>query len=164
MNAHAYTLGVGLALADVGLRKEAAEVMTADAAARLGEKIGIDWKTAEFTAADLVAGVKVELEHGARDPETDVTGDDLETTAKIAWAHLKEDPKYYVKLDKMEKKANGDESAGKPVDKSQVVSWFKKNPNPPDKDVHSFASEMGYNPHELERVIYQLATDAVREL
>lgn len=102
---HADILGVNLAPADAGFQKEAAEAMIEDAAARLGEKIGIDWKTAKFTPAALAAGIKVELEHGSRDSETNVTNNDPEKTAKIAWAHLKEDPKYYDKLAKMEKSA-----------------------------------------------------------
>ena len=47
----------------------------------------------------------VELEHGARDPETNVTGDDLLLTGKIAWAHLKEIPDYYTRLLAMEEEA-----------------------------------------------------------
>ena len=47
----------------------------------------------------------MELEHGAMDPETDVTGDDVVTTGKIAWAHLKEIRDYYSRLDQMEAEA-----------------------------------------------------------
>jgi len=50
-------------------------------------------------------GLSVELEHGAHDPETDVTKDDLLVTGKIALAHLKEFPDYYTRLAKMELKA-----------------------------------------------------------
>lgn len=69
----------------------------------IGEKIGIDWEKAQFTVDDLSKGIQVELEHGTQDPQTNVTDNNLETTAKIAWAHLKEDPEYYKKLAKMEK-------------------------------------------------------------
>jgi hypothetical protein len=44
----------------------------------------------------------VELEHGRRDPATNVTDDDPETTAKIALAHLNELPDYYDRLAVME--------------------------------------------------------------
>jgi hypothetical protein len=44
----------------------------------------------------------VELEHGTRDPETDVTGDDPLLTGKIALAHLREFPDYYPRLARME--------------------------------------------------------------
>ena len=44
----------------------------------------------------------VELEHGLRDPATNVTGDDATTTGKIALAHLNEFPDYYTRLERME--------------------------------------------------------------
>jgi hypothetical protein len=47
----------------------------------------------------------VELEHGAIDPETNMTGDDLVLTGKIAWAHLKEIRDYYTRLEHMEAEA-----------------------------------------------------------
>ena len=43
-------------------------------------------------------GLEVELEHGSRDPQTDVTHDDPLLTGKIAWAHLKEKKDYYWRL------------------------------------------------------------------
>ena len=52
-------------------------------------------------------GLGVELEHGRRDPETDVTGDDPLTTGKIALAHLREIPDYYTRLAAMEADAEG---------------------------------------------------------
>jgi len=51
-------------------------------------------------------GLEVELEHGARDPETNVTHDDPLLTGKIALAHLNEFPDYYTRLAKMEKEAD----------------------------------------------------------
>jgi hypothetical protein len=48
-------------------------------------------------------GLHVELEHGARDKQTNVTDDDIIMTGKIALAHLKEIPDYYTRLHKMEK-------------------------------------------------------------
>ena len=72
-------------------------------AREVGERIGIDWDTSEFTPKSLASGMQVEYEHGSSDPETDVTGNDEELTAKIAWAHLKESPDYYKALEKMEK-------------------------------------------------------------
>lgn len=73
---------------------------TTEDARRLGNQVGID-----FTKIDieqLRMGIRVELEHGAHDPETNVTNDDLEITTKIAWAHLKEIPDYYTRLKAME--------------------------------------------------------------
>ena len=50
----------------------------------------------------------VEFEHGARDPQTDVTGDDPIATGKIALAHMKEFPDYYERLERMEAEAERD--------------------------------------------------------
>ena len=47
----------------------------------------------------------VELEHGTRDPWTNVTNDDPIMTGKIALAHLNEFPDYYDRLEEMEEAA-----------------------------------------------------------
>lgn len=74
-------------------------------ATRIGEEIGIDWTTSPFDAEQFLMGLHVELEHGAHDPETNVTDDDEIVTGKIAWAHLKELPDYYTRLAEMEAEA-----------------------------------------------------------
>ena len=74
-------------------------------ARRIGEQIGIDWATAPFDVDQFRRGMDVELEHGAHDPATDVTGDDPATTGKIALAHLNEFADYYTRLEKMEEEA-----------------------------------------------------------
>jgi hypothetical protein len=71
-------------------------------ARRIGEAIGIDWGMSPFDVEQFRMGLHVELEHGAHDPETNVTDDDERTTGKIAWAHLKELPDYYTRLAAME--------------------------------------------------------------
>ncbi len=78
---------------------------TLDQARDLGTTIGIDWATSPFDVEQFRRGLEVELEHGAHDAETDVTGDDPVLTAKIAWAHLKELPDYYTRLAVMEGEA-----------------------------------------------------------
>lgn len=72
-------------------------------ARQIGERVGIDF--AHYDLEQFRRGLSVELEHGTHDPGTNVTNDDLETTAKIAWAHLKEIPDYYSRLSKMEAEA-----------------------------------------------------------
>lgn len=69
----------------------------------IGNKIGVDWKQVDLNEFNI--GLNVELEHGLRYPETNVTNDDELITGKIAWAHLKEFPDYYTRLSKMEKEA-----------------------------------------------------------
>ncbi len=70
--------------------------------------IGLDFEKAAFTIDDLAAGMEVELEHGMRDPRTNVTDDDPVLTAKIAWAHLLEMPDYYERLEEMERAAESE--------------------------------------------------------
>jgi len=72
-------------------------------AKEIGDNLGIKWddvKLEEFTR-----GLNVELEHGSKDPQTNVTDNDGKLTGEIAWAHLKEFPDYYTRLAKMEKAA-----------------------------------------------------------
>ena len=45
------------------------------------------------------------MEHGSRDPNTNVTNDDPLVTGKIALAHLNEFLDYYTRLDEMEEAA-----------------------------------------------------------
>jgi hypothetical protein len=72
-------------------------------AKQIGVQIGIDWN--KVNLEQFRRGLEVESEHGAHDPETNVTNDDPVMTGKIAWAHLKEIPDYYTRLDKMESEA-----------------------------------------------------------
>ena len=78
---------------------------TIEDARRIGIAIGIDWAVSPFDVEQFLTGLEVELEHGAHDPETNVTGDDPVLTGKIAWAHLKELPDYYTRLAVMEGEA-----------------------------------------------------------
>lgn len=76
---------------------------TTDEARQIGTKIGIDFN--KFDLEQFRMGLKVELEHGRGDPETNVTDSNFKITGKIAWAHLKEIPDYYTRLKKMEHQA-----------------------------------------------------------
>jgi hypothetical protein len=78
-----------------------------DKAREIGQIIGIDWDNAPFDLEQFRMGLEVELEHGTRDPETNVTGDDPILTGKIALAHLREFPDYYTRLAVMEAEAEG---------------------------------------------------------
>jgi hypothetical protein len=78
-------------------------VFTTEEALEIGNKLGLNWDN--VNSEEFRRGLEVELEHGARDPQTNVTGDDLQLTGKIAWAHLKEFPDYYTRLDKLEAEA-----------------------------------------------------------
>ena len=76
---------------------------TVEEARKIGDALNIDWS--KFDAEQFRMGLDVELEHGKRDPATNVTDDDPILTGKIALAHLNEFPDYYTRLEKMEKEA-----------------------------------------------------------
>lgn len=78
---------------------------TRDQALDAARQLAIDWVHEDFDVEALRQGMNVELEHGTRDPDTDVTHDDPVTTAKIALAHLREFPDYYERLASMEARA-----------------------------------------------------------
>jgi hypothetical protein len=69
----------------------------------VGDDLGVDWEHVDVD--QFRQGMDVELEHGLRDSETNVTDDDVSTTGRIAWAHLKEFPDYYDRLEQMEEEA-----------------------------------------------------------
>lgn len=77
--------------------------ITSIEAKRVGDRLGLVWGS--VLLEQFRRGLEVELEHGARDPQTNVTNDDMTLTGKIAWAHLKEIPDYYTRLDKLEAEA-----------------------------------------------------------
>jgi len=77
--------------------------ITSEQAKKIGENLGVNWS--RFNIQQFKKGMSVELEHGIRDSVTNVTNDDLLLTGKIALAHLKEFPDYYIRLEKMEKEA-----------------------------------------------------------
>ena len=80
-------------------------VFSAKQARTIGERIGIDWGRCPFDVEQFRTGLDVELEHGRRDPLTNVSDDDEITTGKIALAHLNEFPDYYTRLAEMEAEA-----------------------------------------------------------
>lgn len=72
-------------------------------AKEIGDQLKIDWS--KFDLKQFQNGMNVELEHGMHDPETNVTNNDPLMTGKIAYAHMKEFPDYYERLEKMEEEA-----------------------------------------------------------
>jgi hypothetical protein len=70
---------------------------------QIGDTLGISWD--KFDVEQFTMGLNVELEHGRRDPATDVTHDEPTATGKIALAHLNEIPDYYTRLAVMEHEA-----------------------------------------------------------
>jgi hypothetical protein len=94
---------VGAAVYAIHHRKEPRKKVSPRKAQKIGEELGVDWTMID--PEQFRRGMEVELEHGRRDPATDVTGDDLLLTGKIALAHLNEFPDYYTRLERMEEEA-----------------------------------------------------------
>lgn len=78
---------------------------TLEEAKKIAQKLNIDFSKEKFTLNDFFQGMNVELEHGTRFPNTNVTNNDPILTGKIALAHLYEFPDYYVRLQKLEDEA-----------------------------------------------------------
>jgi hypothetical protein len=78
-------------------------VFTPEKAKEIGEVLGVDWT--KFDLEQFRVGMDIELEHGKRDPNTNVTDDDPLMTGKITLAHLNEFPDYYTRLLKLEEEA-----------------------------------------------------------
>ena len=99
--------------------------LTAKQVKEVCDKIGVDWTTVDF--GEFMQGVKEELEHGcefaiAPDAnQTNVTGDDLESTAKIALAHLYEVTDYYTRLEQLEDEGDAHWENNDPKE------WIKDN-------------------------------------
>lgn len=74
---------------------------TLEDAKQIGSQLNIDWNIVDIN--QFFKGINVELEHGSKDPETNVTNDDPILTGKIALAHIKELPDYYTRLETIEK-------------------------------------------------------------
>jgi APA family basic amino acid/polyamine antiporter len=74
-------------------------------AAEVAGILRIDFAAVDFDLDQFHQGMRVELQHGTGDPDTNITNDDLVTTGKIALAHLNEIPDYYTRLAAMETEA-----------------------------------------------------------
>jgi hypothetical protein len=71
-----------------------------DEAKRIGDQLNIDWNIVDIN--EFLMGLNVELEHGSRDANTNITNNDPILTGKIALAHLNESSDYYTRLKRIE--------------------------------------------------------------
>jgi len=76
------------------------QTITEDEAILVGNNIGLDWENIDIQ--EFRRGLEVELEHGLVNKNSNVTGDDINLTGKIAMAHLNELNDYYTRLDIVE--------------------------------------------------------------
>ncbi|WP_205454965.1 DUF5661 family protein [Clostridium botulinum] len=73
-----------------------------DEAKQIADALKIDFSKEKFSLEEFTMGINVELEHGTRFPNANVTNNDPILTGKIALAHLTEFPDYYTRLKKFE--------------------------------------------------------------
>ena len=59
-------------------------------------------KPSRFHSLEFKSGLEIELEHGTRFPEANVSGNHPIATGRIVLAHLKESLDYYLRLACME--------------------------------------------------------------
>ena len=81
------------------------QYFTTDQARVIATALEIDFSALGCDLEQFRMGLGVELEHGPRDTETDVSGNDPIVTGKIALAHLTEFPDYYTRLAILEDEA-----------------------------------------------------------
>ena len=79
---------------------------TTDEASKIAKDLKIDFSKEKFDLQQFTIGVNVELEHGNKFPNANVTNNDPILTGKIALAHLMEFPDYYTRIKKLESEAN----------------------------------------------------------
>jgi hypothetical protein len=83
---------------------------TSDEAEAIATELRIDFGRLGCDLEQFRMGLDVELEHGSREPGTDVSRNDPIVTGKIALAHLTEFPDYYTRLAVLEREAADDKS------------------------------------------------------
>jgi hypothetical protein len=81
------------------------QYFTKDQARAIATELGIDFRALGCDLEQFRLGLGVELEHGPRSPESDVSGNDPIVTGRIALAHLTEFPDYYTRLAVLEREA-----------------------------------------------------------
>ncbi len=62
----------------------------------------IGGETLDISLSEFKSGLEIELEHGVRFPEANVSGNHPIATGRIVLAHLKESLDYYLRLECME--------------------------------------------------------------
>ena len=78
--------------------------ITLSDAKKVGNKLGINFRVVPVKYFQY--GMQIEAEHGGKNKLTNVTHDNKLKTGKIALVHILEYPDYYIRLKKLEEKAD----------------------------------------------------------
>lgn len=123
--------------------------LTVELAKRIGDKLHVNWNA--ISPDTLAKGAKVELEHKDILPDKgELTMRDYVIACKIALAHLKERPDYYIKLADMERSPIKGRKKDEPIIKQEYKNVIEQM-------VEDIIKEMRYPPKALD---YNKLSDA----
>ncbi len=109
----------------------------------IAKKHGVDVAQLE---AELKLGIEVELEHTENE----------EMAREIALDHLWEMADYYTRLKGMEEEAKEKEGSAPTEEQAkQIIEYVASTPDIDDDKLHKFFEELGVDPHEGERIVYE---------
>jgi phage head maturation protease len=111
-----------------------------DDSKRIGDKLNIDWN--KINIDEFQRGLEIELEHGKKNPQTNITDDDEILTGKIALAHLNEFHNYYSKKEGLSKLEN----------ELQKVHVYVKTPSEAPSGSQIYTGEKGGKYYETEEI------------
>lgn len=149
---------IGLLKEELGIDSKDGPI--SDTIKTVGDNLGVDWSKIPFS--EFEAGYYVELEHGLKNPQTNVTNDDMVATLKIALAHLNELPDYYTRLAKMEKEGGVSESLSD-KDKAAIEKWLRDTEDIKDSDFHKMVVGLGLEPDDAETYVYKLTQKLLKK-
>ena len=116
--------------------------MTVELAKRIGDKLNVNWNA--ISPDTLAKGAKVELEHEDLFPDQGkMTMRNYVMACKIAIAHLKERPDYYIELADMEKSPIRGKKPEEPIIKQEYKNVIESL-------VEEVLNEMHYPPKSLD--------------
>lgn len=99
-----------------------------DIVKRIGDKLHVNWNA--ITPDTLLKGAKVELEHEDILPDHGRSWRDIVMVTRIALAHLKERPDYYMKLADMERSAVMPRKNQEPIIKKEYTEIVERIDKP----------------------------------
>jgi len=115
--------------------------LTVDLAKRIGDKLKVNWNA--ISPDTLAKGAKVEMEHEDLFPDEGDSIRNYTIACKIALAHLKERPDYYIKLADMEKSPVKDKKPEQPIVRQEYKNVIEQL-------IDEVLNEMHYPPKALD--------------
>lgn len=111
-------------------------------------------KIANEIVKKYMPGVQILADFSGNDFLIEENQENREAIGKIISEIMEDFKKKLRPLGKFKRKSNL---------KEEIIEFFKENPNPLDEQVHEWAEENGYDKHEVENKIYEIATEHVKK-